>query len=73
MLTQFIFPPFQFREELGVDLGNGARFRCLGRLADRLVRTRAPFAVATFVYLDMAVGAPLEFRVRPHVCTRHEA
>lgn len=56
-----------------MDLGNGARFRCLGRLADRLVRTRAPFAVATFVYLDMAVGAPLEFRVRPHVCTRHEA
>lgn len=45
------------------------RFRCLGRLADRLVRTRTPFCVATFVYIDMAVGgAPLEFRVR--TCVR---
>lgn len=63
-------PPIQFREELGVDLAR-PRFRCLGRLADRLVRTRTPFCVATFVYIDMAVGgAPLEFRVRAYTYVR---
>lgn len=45
--------------ELG---GLSGRFQCLGRLDDRLMRTRTPFAVSTFVYLQMDV-APAEFRV----------
>lgn len=55
----------QFREELGVELGSGlaGRVACLGRLDDRLVRTRTPFAVATFVFLQLDL-APTEFRVR---------
>lgn len=48
---------------MGVELSSWGRFECLGRLDDRLVSTRTPFAVATFVFLQLDME-PTEFRVR---------